>query len=389
MAKPSIRVRSYNVGFGDCFLVTLRDEARTWNMLIDFGNAPTNSDAVFEGIAKDIQAETSGKLDVVVMTHEHLDHMAGFYSQRKVFDNCQVDYVWTSLPSHPDYYKKYPKAEPLKKLREMAAGFAADSERRRITMAASFYTMLLNNLSNADRVNYVRNLSKDPNRVLYLKRGSSVLGRPFPKSFRFHVLAPEADASIYYGSESHNLTSLRRGLLHSGADAEPEDRKWLFKEVPQTRGGIPPNLSSADWRRLRESIQTGAVDSVRAIDRAQNNTSLVFVLEFAGKRLLFPGDAELESWEIMKKKCNHQLRNIDFFKVSHHGSHNGTPRELLNQLLPVQRKDKATIMVSTMSRVYGTQNPVPDEETMKDLKQRCMKLISTDGDRRMFIDVHL
>jgi beta-lactamase superfamily II metal-dependent hydrolase len=389
MAESSIRIRSYNVGFGDCFLVSFREAARTWQMLIDFGNAPTNSSAVFEGIAADIYAETAGHIDVVVMTHEHLDHMSGFYSQRKVFNKITVGQVWMSLPSEPDYYKNYPKAQPLKKLREAAAGFAAHCEGRRLTLAPGFYTMLLNNLSNIDRISYVRNLAGNPKKVLYLRRGNSVRGKPFPKSFNFSMLAPEKDVSVYYGKGSKSLAMQRRGLLYAGADVDAGDRKWLFKNVPRCKGAVPPNLSAADWRRLRDSIQTGAVDSVRAIDRAQNNTSLVFLVEFAGRRLLFPGDAELESWDVMQRKCGNQLRDIDFLKVAHHGSHNGTPSELLDQLLPVERKQQVTIMVSTMSKVYGTKHPVPDKETIKDLKRRCRRLISTDGDDRLYIDVEI
>ena len=123
MPDAGIRVRSYNVGFGDCFLVTVPDGAVTRHMLIDFGNAPGQLNDNYPAIADDIFTQTGGHLDLVVMTHEHLDHIEGFYSQKKVFNEMQVDWVWMSIPSEPDYYENYPDAEPLKAARDMAAQF--------------------------------------------------------------------------------------------------------------------------------------------------------------------------------------------------------------------------------------------------------------------------
>src|SRR6185312_15982524 len=95
--------------------------------------------------------------------------------------------------------------------------------------------------------------------------------------------------------------------------------------------------------------------------KAQNNTSLCLLIEAAGKRLLLPGDAELESWEMIERKCAAKLKPVDFLKVSHHGGSNGTPLELLDHLLPVRRKARAQVLVSTKRKIYGTESPVPDD----------------------------
>lgn len=390
MADAGIRIRSYNVGFGDCFLVTFPDGNVTRNMLIDFGNAPGQLNTGYAEIAQNIFDETSGHLDVIVMTHEHLDHIEGFYSQKSIFNTMTVDYVWMSLPSHPTYYNDYPKARPLKRIRELAAAFEKRLKEQKLAVAPSFLMLLQNNLSNPQRINYIRNLTGDPKRVLYLNRGSSVLNKPFSNKVKIRVLAPEKDVSIYYGGSLHNgLQAMSRRLAGAGIAPDPGNYdSWAFPKVPREKGS-PVNLTDRDWRLLHESIQTGGVESVRAIDKAANNTSLVFAMEVAGLRLLFPGDAELESWMVMKKKCPAELKPIDFLKVSHHGSHNGTSKDLLTTLLPAGRKGKATVMVSTKSKVYGTVKPVPDAELLKLLKARCHKLISTDGETRLWVDASL
>ncbi|NLS91909.1 MAG: hypothetical protein GXX96_06975 [Planctomycetaceae bacterium] len=389
MADAGIRIRSYNVGFGDCILVTFPDGDATRNMLIDFGNAPGQKNTAFPSIVQNIYDETGGHLDVLVMTHEHLDHMEGFYSQKTMFNRFEVDYVWMSLPSHPDYYDDYPNAEALRQIRELAGAFYRRAAGDHVALAPSFATLLRNNLSNADRIDYVRGLPGSANHVLYLRRGNSVRHKPFSDDVKITILAPERDMSVYYGSHGHDLAAMSRRLAASDEDSTPDPQdQWLFPDVPCEAGG-PVNLSDRDWRLLRSSIQNGGVESIRALDRAANNTSLVFLMEVCGKRLLFPGDAELESWDVMADKCSDALEPIDFLKVSHHGSHNGTPEDLLDRLLPEGRRDQATVLVSTQSKVYGTQDPVPDEDLIGTLKQRCRKLFTTDGESELWVEARL
>lgn len=384
----SIRVRSYNVGFGDCLLVRIPVKSKRYWMLIDFGNAPgrAGSNTMFPEIAKDIKKETGGRIDVVVMTHEHLDHMEGFYSQKRVFDKLDVRNVWMSLPSHPSYYRDYPKARVHKRLKAAGHALLRSLSARGLALAPSFDRMLRNNLSNKDRIDYVRGLGK----AHYLARGGRYVKKrkskpPGLPGVGIRVLAPERDVSVYYqGSAMHNA----RGFAAvKGAASNTRRDPWQFWNVPRAPRQVPENLSRTDWERLRGRIQTGAVQFAQAIDKAQNNTSLVFELRVGKKRLLFPGDAELESWAQMRA-ANVRLGPVDFLKVSHHGSHNGTPADRLDDLLPKRRKKSAAILVSTKSRVYGTKHPVPDKSLLKELRARG-RVYNTDKSDKLWVDVHV
>lgn len=377
-----IRIRMYQLGFGDCYLVSIPDGRKTRHICVDFGNVAGKGgrNAPFQMIAEDIEKETDGHLDVAVMTHEHLDHMEGYYHQRKIFNRMTVDWVWMSAPSHPDYYDNYPDARPIKKLQSLADSFYRQVVRRRINLAPSFDTLLRNNLSNKDRIAYLRTLPEKG--VLYLRRGNSVRGKPF-RHVTCRVLAPERDMSVYYrGAGSQHLHHMINAL--SVASGEKEDRRWEFPHV--RRSARPPQLSSSDWRKLRGKIMRGAIEGIRTIDKAKNNTSLVFQITAGRRTLMFTGDAEIRSWDHLARKNAGLLRPVDFLKVSHHGSHNGTPLELLDTLLPKRRKRSAKIMVSTQSNVYGTKNPVPDESLMLELEKRG-RLISTDGMDKPWVDV--
>ena len=105
---------------------------------------------------------------------------------------------------------------------------------------------------------------------------------------------------------------------------------------------------------------------------------------------LVVGDAEVESWEKLEEENPSQMQPVDFLKVSHHGSHNGTVTSVLDKVLPKDNAANATVMVSTKSKVYGTVNPVPDEDTLADLRERCSQLISTeDAPDDLFVEVTL
>ena len=85
--KPNkLTLRSYQVGFGDCFLLTFHYPKFDRHILIDFGSTgiPKSSeskkksaDKLMTRVAKDIQAQCGGKLHAIVATHRHQDHIKG------------------------------------------------------------------------------------------------------------------------------------------------------------------------------------------------------------------------------------------------------------------------------------------------------------------------
>jgi len=84
MAAPptGVRIRSYNVGFGDCFLLTFDyASGKPRNVLIDFGSTKqsgTGPSGGMKEIAAKIGEDCGGKLEMLVATHRHADHISGF-----------------------------------------------------------------------------------------------------------------------------------------------------------------------------------------------------------------------------------------------------------------------------------------------------------------------
>jgi hypothetical protein len=119
----------------------------------------------------------------------------------------------------------------------------------------------------------------------------------------------------------------------------------------------------AEARWFRDRLQSlsgqGLLEIVRQLDQQMNNTSLILLFEVKGKKLLFPGDAQLENWTYAlreakdtKKVCA-MLADVDFYKVGHHGSLNATPRTLLWDAFTKRKGRELCTMMSTMSGKHG------------------------------------
>src|SRR5687767_1463900 len=87
MAKPhSVEIRAYQVGFGDCFLVSFVYAKYKRHVLIDFGTTALPKRGTqslkpsqhMPQVAKHIKEVCGGKLTAVIATHRHADHISGF-----------------------------------------------------------------------------------------------------------------------------------------------------------------------------------------------------------------------------------------------------------------------------------------------------------------------
>jgi beta-lactamase superfamily II metal-dependent hydrolase len=378
-------VRAYNVKFGDAVLVSVpdRDEHSgkevLRHVLIDVGNVLVGAggdDTVFRPVIEDIHQYLDGRsVDLYVMTHEHLDHVQGLYlAYAKHALKLEVDYAWITASSAPDYYKRHPAAR--KRLAMMRACFKGIERYLAMAPAAAGLHMLAMMANNhpgrtSACVDYLRKIAKK--RTHYVHRESRIrpgVHHPFSET-KFTILAPEKDTSRYYG-RLQPMTGIAIG--------EADDDEEAGTGTPDYGSVVaPPGVDPNALGRLLDRWKSGIGTNVLAIDRAANNTSIVFVLEWRGQRLLFAGDAERRSWQTIMATASLQvaLKPVHFLKVGHHGSHNGTPSDaVLDRILPIEAPDqrKRVALVSTCS---GTYPGVPHDGTLDRLRDRCDQVLST------------
>lgn len=380
----SLKVRAYNVGFGDALLIRVPD--RTANgktilrhILVDVGNVQAGEggrDAYFEPVLRSIQETLAGQpLDLYVMTHEHLDHVQGLcYGATRLNPPVKLlaRNVWLTASAEGDaYYKDHPEAgrrrlalaHGYQQIESLLKALAAVGQEVPSPVNA---LMANNNARSTDEcVKYIRDLAQE--QTTYIYRNCPLAGRHPFEEVQFKIWAPEEDTSDYYG----RFRPLMLGVDDSvGAGAAPA----------LVSPKVPKGVDAESFRILLEKRRTGYFDTLLAIDKAANDTSVVFSLKWRGWNLLFAGDAELRSWNTMEREHKHQLEPVHFLKVSHHGSSNGTPREdILDQILPstpIDERDR----VAVVSTFPGPYNHVPDERTLRTLEKRGLLVLRTDNE---------
>src|SRR5437870_1390375 len=88
--KPGVTVRMYCQGLGDCFLLTfnLAKDVRPVRVHIDCGvlqHTPGEAKKM-QTVVNHLVKETGGVIDLLVVTHEHWDHVAGFAHGQQVIE---------------------------------------------------------------------------------------------------------------------------------------------------------------------------------------------------------------------------------------------------------------------------------------------------------------
>ncbi|TIM05506.1 hypothetical protein [Mesorhizobium sp.] len=364
-----LRIRIYNVLFGDAILLTIPEidntnREVTVNVLFDVGNALAGEggrDVVFKPVLENIRDELGGKpLDLYVMTHEHMDHVQGLlHGAKKLGIEFKARHLWmTASSAGPAYYNRFPKA----KQKHLAALAAYESVASFLAKSAApvplgIQTLLaINNpQSSKDCVEHISERGLDGVKPLYVHRTADVEAHhPFRRT-KVRILAPEEDTSIYYGA----LPPRTLGAVFDGAAPMSLD------------GGVltpPAGVSAGHFFDLIDFRSTGMTANLRTIDKAANNSSVAVELEWNGWRLLFPGDAEEKSWEMMDRTS--ELKPVHFLKISHHGSKNGSPQHQIDKVLPAKAPD-GRARFAVVSTREGAYSGVPDTDSLELVANRA------------------
>lgn len=379
MNVTKVRLRSYNVGFGDGFLLTIfYDDGSERHALIDCGStAGGTGPKSMRHIADAIADHTGGKLHMVVATHRHADHISGFAgSSGRVIAGLKPDLVvqpWTEDPElEPDATAPIviepdgasgPMAlvKSLGSMQALADSIARDGTRlagvRGLskTMAASVQFLGETNIKNRPAVkNLIAMGEAAEHGAVYASFGCELpVNELFPK-VSIEVLGPPtldqspgiASMASRQAQEYWHMSSQRATRTRNG-DAKPlfPARKQR-KTPPQEARWIVPQVERAHANEM--------LGIVRSLDRALNNTSLILLVKVAGITLLFPGDAQIENWRYAlfeapnRREIIRSLAATDVYKVGHHGSLNATPKTVWNAFAKRSTDENAADRLITM-----------------------------------------
>jgi hypothetical protein len=350
----------YRQGLGDCFLLTFNTGAAPVHMLVDCGTLGANlTDVTMKDVAKDIFDETRGgaprgHLDLLVVTHEHKDHLSGFNSQRAVFDKIDVDRVWAAWTEDPDDQdaidlEKFeedlmeavalaapvlidndaPDGGERQALREVGQGarallqFRGDLPDGNAPLGADFAKTVHAAMSYA---------STKAGGLPEFREPGEVIQPPWLPGVRFYVLGPPRKKTALTNLGTHSSpelyhftsqlsTALSASLAFRGSDlsyvpyrdALDAAKRQAFESTLPFDAQFRVELDDADarkkylaaydddefaWRRVDHDWLAGAEDLALQLDNVTNNTSLALAVELIadGRVILLAADAQLGNW---------------------------------------------------------------------------------------------
>ena len=398
--KPDkVTLRTYDVGFGDCFLLSFHYGASAKHVLIDFGSTrnPTGKAGTgnyLERIANQIKQDAGNKLTAVVATHRHKDHISGFTMSGNQGPGATIRALKPELVIQP--WTEDPDAEPdatkptkslrglrgrtalhvrnLKDMNRYANYVQAAAKRLRGShlQAARDQLDFLgddNGLANREAITNLMTMGKRKPRYVYAGAKSGL--ETLLPGVKVHVLGPptleqEPRISTQTDTQADEFWHLRTGYWAKRA-------ALLKNKVQLTKPLFPKHVIHGtpwDARWYRYYAQKEQAESllsiVRSLDEAMNNTSVILLFKIGETLLLFPGDAQWENWRysLSDPKVQALLTRVNVYKVGHHGSLNATPKSLWKGFDNKGGPNKAKRLLSVLSTkdgVHGGKHGEPTE----------------------------
>ena len=395
-----VAVRMFRQGHGDCFLLAF---PRTGGgdpcyVLIDCGMKPGSQDflkhkkALRKIVTEDVFAACGGHLDLMILTHEHQDHLNGIWSKNDPpFENFEIDEAWVAWTEDPDNdtanrLRTRHKDQLLGLLNarnRLAAAVGDNANVKRIDqMIALELGSGDENMPMAEMLAAAGDPESSVNKQgikLVLdkamkKRGAFFLspgGQPLEVAgagVRAFILGPPEDEDLIAdedpkGDEAfprqHSFSFVeaikdggvapppfRRHYAVPAADGLDEPESFFSKRYGTMSGEDLTDRTevgdNAPFRRIDADWLYSSENLALKLNKGINNTSLAIAFELpeSKKVLLFAADAQRGNWFSWKDvtfqdgahtvDARDLLARTVLYKVGHHGSHNATLAGTLN-----------------------------------------------------------
>lgn len=348
-----IVIRMYRIGTGDCFALKFFKGASrkaSFHMLIDCGSCKGDAEH-FQPYLDDLAEWVGHRLDLLVVTHEHLDHVNGFAKGRTLFEQFEIAHAWmawTEDPDDPDAavvkqtlgvfkqgvslaldrmeeWRRDPSHHLPDDERDEAV--ALDGTRQRfvdgVRELLSFHTSGLDApLGAAGNSELSRSMAILRDTLIprtgqdapdYLHPGTLAPRLSGTEGIRMFVLGPpkSVDAlkvevvkdDVYQRKLALGAASSFHAALDAlGSPGGAVDRPFGDAFVMETDDAAATTAAAFRgrnaWRDVSFDWLQAAGDMALRLHTHTNNTSVALAIEFvgSGKVLLFPGDAEIGHW---------------------------------------------------------------------------------------------
>lgn len=357
----SVKIRMYRHGFGDCFLLQFFvGKNRKQTMLIDCGLKLNDQVAgislsdVRDDIQKELKAvdKTKGKpkLDILVVTHEHWDHVSAFHPKAGLYDDFSIGKIWMGWTENPgdedakilnkslqkrikalkiaSEKLKKKKAQQIKFYSQFVSGenilAARETFNENLEEVLNFFgplhaekTKTVSGISVKDSykisldtqlaMDHIRSLSMGESGIKYCNPGELIVDKNDLPGVRIFVLGPPknklltkdapskgAKSEVYFG-DNNAIAGLVEGLLAMGDPDTKYDESRPFgninslilEEVKKDIFFKQTYLNRDEvWRTVEDDWLDMAGSLAMQMDSDTNNTSLALAIQLAGGKVL-------------------------------------------------------------------------------------------------------
>jgi hypothetical protein len=439
-------VRMYRMGTGDCFVLKFfTDKINTFKMMIDCG-VWTGSKEFLSEFVTDMLDYVDYHVDILVVTHEHKDHVSVFDTCKDLFESpkkFKVDKVWMGwtenegLKAVKKWKKEYgqknkalalaaKKINSIVKDKKQIQKILLESEGERKLKSQESLSHGLNNfvelhstvnslgeyVGGLKGMDFVKN-NLGKGKIEYFNPGNILSEIEGLIGIKFFIFGPpksydsiNAESGGAGESYDHNKVlkennSFANALLSGTNDESSNNSPFDSKYFEENESGLDYyNTKKLEWRKIDNEWLNSAGELALRMNSLTNNLSLAFAIEFEDSRkvMLFPGDAEYGSWASWhqinwaEKGVNKDIHLTEdllnrtvFYKVAHHLSHNGTAQRLgLEMMTSKELAAMATLDYDVISSTW--KNTMPNKAILKELVQRTKGKLMILNEDNLYYD---
>ncbi len=345
----SILVRMYRLGTGDFFILQLKsDEEVAFKLMIDCGCINGSKQEFIEKV-QDLNQHVKGEIDLLIITHEHADHINGFELAKDEFEKINFKKVWFAWTESKedlfanDLRQHHAELEQSIALATLQLNNTVKSKFYETTFADEFDAALMietkhhfievlneiNNLSPPSKLSFgkpkptmedlmrTNNVIKEGTKVEFLEPGKLIENVEGALGIRFFVLGPPKNNNSLKLKEKkgegvekrENPSTPNLAFLNVlAADDDfsfnnnlPFDKNYILKDTHNAHQKAPKASYKSEgnlWRNIEKDWLFSAGILALRHETSINNTSLAIAIQFIDSEriLLFPGDAEHGNW---------------------------------------------------------------------------------------------
>lgn len=437
-----VEIRMYRMGTGDCFALKFyKDKDVSFRMMIDCGTCSGSAKHLSKYI-EDLKTYIGPELDLLVITHEHKDHVYGFDVCEDLWmEGIEIKKIWMGWSENDadrkvrEWKREYGEKKKALALvseklsaavqsKEFKAQFSEEALGARVIEARQNFSTVLDHFADLHLgakageykgmlrgMEVVKKQLADDN-IEYFKPGDVIKNVEGLDGVKFFVLGPPLLHSEVKKEKGKKGEAYDHNKVLASSDAfaaaivnesgHESDLAPFDAEYQHPAAGSRYADKKSEWRRIDfDWLYSGGALALR-MNSLTNNLSLALAIEIGDdkKVMLFPGDAEFGSWSSWqdikwdnkvsggKEKFTEDLLNRTvFYKVAHHLSHNGTAKSVG---LDMMTNDDLVAMATLDYEVIGSgwTSTMPNRALLKELLEKTKGRFLVMNEEGLYYDIN-